>query len=316
MKITLRNENKNMEVSFLGGDEIRSLYGYEYTLTSTQWYVNLTNSLNLFESCDYAGFYRNRQPDNYTVQAIATDGDTWKGNRLNSNVISWKFYPQIIEDNSKYGVSPHQYLNTLLEIDDEILVMVNTGTSKTFSCYHYVLDTTDTEAGIIALSTSRNGKGIYWKTDDFVRYSYYFGMGSIPKIPLTHPQIHLSGSDILPPFHEEFFANTEVSPVIKLGYGNTGDVWNKFEYTNETTGQSFIYTNNNNDKTIVIDNENQTVTNSSGVDRSANFSGDFITFTGGVNNVVWNVDDGNNEYLPQDVHVTVQYEILESTISN
>lgn len=309
MMIVLTNESKNLSLTFLGGAEIASMYGYEYTIKSADKYRELTNSL-VFEYHSPEGFYSNATPENYSTQAIAKDGSRWRGNRLQAKTISFMFYPQLMKVEGALA-SPQTLLNSLLEADEEVRVDVYT--DKRFTCYYYVEESTNSETGLISLTTSRNGVGIYWSVPNGIDIESYYIQAGTPYITKNLPQVLLNANNGKFPISVQAFALVDIEPTIALTHtlGVGGD-WQNLVVKDALGDQEFTYDNVFNDKSIIVDCEAKTVVNENGVDRSANFLGDFITLKSGMNDITWQVDE--HEYLPQDLKLTIKATGYTSTI--
>lgn len=318
MKVTLMNETTGISVVFMNASDVNYLYGYQYTLTDRCKYKELTNDRLTFIGEEFAGFYDNRTPINYITEALATNGSKWWGRRLDANIISWTFFPQLLEYNSPHGLSPHAILNAFIEAESEIKVIVETGTDSVFTGYYYFTEGTNTESGLIEMQTSRNDVGIFWKADDVLLEYVIAELGNQAKLPLTMPQVHLdnTGLEALP-YTTAVLSTTEVLPIIRFGHrdGVEGD-WLSFTFTNNTTGESFTYTNADNNFIIVVDSKNLTVETASGANRFDNFSGDWITLLGALNNCTFDVEFSDEQYYPEDFFVQIQYENYQSTITN
>lgn len=320
MKVTLLNETTNIAITFLDGAEITALFGYEYTLHDKDKYKELTNQLLLFHGENYYGFYGNRGIINYETEALATNGHVWQGRRLEANTISWTFVPQLLEYNSTYGISPHEILNAFIEAEHEIKVIVTTGTNKNFVGYYYFTDGTNSEGGLIEMTTSRNDVNIFWKANDLVKKEYLQEQGEVPKIPVNLPYAPLGARGIENmPIKVQYLSTTIVKPVIKIGTDLAPyNEWISLTYKNTTTEQEFTYSNTNNDDLIIVDCEKQTVTNSDGENRIENFTGDWITFLGALNNIEFEIKfpDNNIEYVPEDLYIETSYAVYQSSITN
>lgn len=309
MMVVITNEAKNISLTFLGGQEIAKMYGYEYTIKSADKYKELTNSL-IWEYYSPEGFYSNATPDNYSTQAIATDGSRWQGNRLQAKTISFMFYPQLARIEGA-PASPQAILNAILEADDEVRVDVYT--DRKFTNYFYIEESSNSETGLISLTTSKNGNGIFWQIANGINIeSYYIGSGT-PYINKLLPQVLLQKNNAVFPIRIDVFTSVDVEPVIALNHNfGVGGDWDNLVFTNALGDQNFTYVNADNDFGIVIDCFNKTVTNEHGEDRTANFKGDFIVLRSGNNNISWKVDD--HEYLPQDLLLTIKADGYSSTI--
>lgn len=318
MKVTLVNEQTGISITFLNAGEIVRMFGYEYTLHDKIKYIELTNQELIFNGEEFSGFYDNRSPLNYTTEALATNGQKWWGRRLQANTISWTFFPQLLEYNSPYGISPHAILNAFVEAESEIKVIVQTGTTSIFTSYYFFTDGTNTESGIIEMQTSRDDLGIMWRTNDVDLKYIISEMGGTAKLPLTMPQVHLdkTGIEALP-LKLKLLSTTEVRPVITFGHsqGMGGD-FTEVTFTNTTSGESFTFKNVNGHKVIKVDSENQTVTTSNGADEFVNFSGDWITLLGAINNCTFDVTFADEQYYPEDFYVRIQYANYQSSITN
>lgn len=307
MKIVLTNESKGLSLTFFSGDEIRQMYGYEYTIHTANKYVELTNSL-IFEYYSPVGFYANATPENFSTQAIAKDGAKWRGNRLKPKTISFMFYPQLARIEGAIA-SPQTLLNAILEVDEELKVDVFT--DRQFTCYFYVEESSNSETGLISLTTSRSGNGIFWRNPNGIDVKSYYYQAGTPYIPKNLPQVLLNPNNGKFPVKFQTFNLVDTEPVITLSHLIMGD-WDNLVVKDSNGEQQFTYTNADNDSVIIVNSIEKTVVNDAGEDRSYNFSGDFIILKTGINNISWQVDD--NPYLPQDLMLEVQADSYTSTI--
>ena len=307
MRLVLRNLNKNMSVEFYTHTDFKNYFGYR-TKEKRVNYDSFVNETFIFKMSNPAGFFDSPPFNPYSERGSKENGINWRSTYFGAKTVSWNF-TNVYSVSNDMEVSPANYLTSLLVEDLETL-RLEVYTDEMVYQDFFVTDNTSLESGVIELATAR-GDDIFWYGAPYTKTMYFFDFyknnGYISKIM---PQVLLSEQDY--PFNFTVFTSQSgIKPTFSIGGNNTG-TWDKIEVTNTTTGDIFIYSNVNNDDKIIIDCANETVKNTTGTNRIANFSGDFFTLLNGNSDMVWKVNNATDyqtvsEYLPLDFRITVEY---------
>lgn len=281
MMIKLTNEQLGLTVYFMEDADISRIFGYHNLYG--ECYNEFVRKNNIFKMNSTTGFLENHAPVNYTVTGINEDGVSFKANSFEAKAISWAFKNVFTANQNK--LSPNQLLQLTLE-NKNGTIRVDVETSNHYHQEFYLSENTTLEGGVIELITANTGGGIDWIADDLIAKFYCYELGGEAMLPTTLPDILLN--DIVYPWHFNVLSAIVSNPIITFKMTTGEDRLQRLEHVN--TGEFLEYQNTDLDTLININCKDFTVTNQSGEDRSANFTGDWLALVPGVNNFIWTID--------------------------
>lgn len=308
MILQLENKNKGLSVLFYERLDMLNIAGQSNTLLAC--YPDWVRSNLSFQARNLSGFFGNNTINPFAERGVNEDGTNFKANNFSARTVSWEF--DNVTSKGNLPISPNNYLNVLLLEKNDTLTL-SVFTDSTYVNEFYVTENTNTELGVIELTTSTGSDGIYWKSQQITNEFKWFDRSNsvvpleLPKVLLMNPNYPLTDNIV----------NLAISePKIIIGGSLTSGVWEGLRFTNNQNGDTFVYDNFNNDDYIVVDSKDLTVRNLNGVDRFSNFTGVFPRLEAGNNEIQWSHTKNEVDYflasidLPQDFGLTVEQELL------
>lgn len=315
MIVTIKNQATNSMATFMDSLTYARTYGQETTLPLFGYGSNVIRT-KTFIMNNPAGFWGNSVITSSAVKGINEDGLTFQGNSHDGFIYSWEFTPSFDLDPINY-ITPVEYLNSVIFNKNGLLTITVSTNVGTYTNDVYTLDASNTERGVLAFHTALPGEGSFWSRG-MVKFTWHLFESGSPYVPKNFAERPLIFD--IPDYPYEFSLDSlaEVSPIWTIHNGTLpGEKFDTITITNTTTGEFMTYDNSLDQDTIITINTIElTVSNQNGIDKSGNFSGDFVRIINGTNNYTVEINDFTSHsdaeasLLPRDFHIDVDREIL------
>lgn len=312
MRVLISDQTTGLGFTFYEATDFDSVFGYDARLVAG--YDKTVTENNAFLLLGHSGFFGNLIQNPSSKVGISQKGETFGGSRLSARTIVMNFQNALAPNMDGTSTVLNE-LNFLLEIIDRPLRVDVFGSDKVFTNYFYVRSETDTESGIIQLTSANTGQGVYWSAGAIEIKKRFFASG-INYVAKDFPAPLLGGLNY--PLELDYRANGASKPVIQFGCSKERGTWNSVTF--ELNGITVHYDNANNDAYITVDTDAQTCVNGNGINRISNLTlSNWPEISAGNNNlvafvngsIVWQVAE---KYLGQDMFFSISFERLTSGV--
>lgn len=313
MYVKISDATTGLTAAFYEALDFYTTFGYESSLTSC--YDNHMANYNAHLMHSHAGFFGNLAQNPTSAVGISENGQTFIGSRLSARTITMNYKPSLAMTSDGFGSVINQ-LNALMEITDRPLRVDVYGSTKVFTNYFSVDPETDTESGIIQMTSAETGQGVYWSAGAIQVTRRFFEQG-INYVAKDFPAPIIQ--ELAYPMQLSYISVASAQPVFRFGCNPLQGKWDTMSIT--LNGVTLVYDNTvDNDEWIEIDTEALTVVNQAGTNRLDNLTvSTWPTIQAGINelnaqlNGTDNWDDAQ-QWLGQDMYLIISFERLTSGV--
>lgn len=312
MYVKVSDDVTGLTASFYEATDFYYQFGYEASLTAGYGPHISANDAYFMNS--HSGFYGNLEQNPYSVVGISENGEMFVGSQLSARTITMNYTPSLAFKNDNISNAMNR-LNALLEITDRALRVDVYGTEKIFTNYFYVDQETDSEAGLLQMTTADTGQGVYWSAGAIDITNRFFEQG-INYVAKDFPAPIIE--ELAYPMKLQYMAVANANPIFKFGCNKLQGKWQSIKVTlNDNT---IVYDNSDNDAEITIDTDALTCVNQDGVNKLGNLDVDtWPTIRAGMNTLSAQINgtddwDQAQQWLGQDAYVEIQFERLTSGV--
>lgn len=312
MYIRISDESTGLEAWLYESDDFYYKYGYEASLVAG-YPSHIANGGGYFLH-SHSGFFGNIAQNPTAEVGVSQNGQDFTGSQLSARTITMNFKNSLAFLIGGTGTAMNK-LNALCEITDRSVRVDVYGTEKVFTNYFSFDAETDTEGGIIQMTSAEGGEGVYWSAGSIDVMARFFEQG-INYVAKDFPAPLLRELDY--PMQFSYFSVANAAPIIKVGCNPLQGFWEHAKI--ELNGVVIEYDNAAHDEFINIDTGALTCRNQDGDNVLDNLTVTTWPQVMAGNNVMRVTLNGTENwdeaerYLGQDMYIEVIFERLTSGV--
>lgn len=313
IKLNMLDENlQETEAEFIFKDSEQFVRNHGYQ-NFANCYPCFVNGTWVFHMTGISGIFNNLPLESYSEVGVGDIGNNWRGNYAGSKIITINF-DNVFQQSGQ--ISPNELLDTYVNYGGQYVLLSVDVNDKFYSLICHFTADTNTESNVLALESAFSGSGAFWNGGETETEFYIWEL--IPAIPLNVPFI-VNENTRYPVDENIFFA--AIQPIrLEVSGSKNGD-WKSVRFS--LNGTEIYYEKEDNNK-LIIDSENETITDENGNDISANVqlingSTKLIFSKPGINKIKIIINENYEdiekfENLATDTLVLLKYDDLKNSL--